>query len=220
MIPSPKVQFLDVSSTSVAKTTPDVNIQTIGWEIVPTIAEEQPGSEARTSDPMPTLDSCCTTNVESGSEGWPSDSEWMVNQVTTRSKKRGKSSPKKPSISRGRRKESRPKKADKKVESNTLDSLLEAKSEEQNTYKDDISDLIRKALQDQTLTNAPIVPSAPTSKELPSVEVRPPVVFPSREEPRASALSRPVNSTSPITTTMEFDLMESLANMPAPISIL
>ncbi|KAL2652867.1 hypothetical protein R1flu_020995 [Riccia fluitans] len=59
MIPRPKVQFVEVPSSSGPKTPQDVNVQTIGWEIAPTIAKEQPGSEARTSDPTSMLDPCC-----------------------------------------------------------------------------------------------------------------------------------------------------------------
>ncbi|KAL2652868.1 hypothetical protein R1flu_020996 [Riccia fluitans] len=143
----------------------------------------------------------------------------MVNQVTTFSKKRGESPPRKASTSRGKRKESRPKKADKKIDNNTSDFPPETKLEERNTYKDDISDLIQKALQDQTLTDTQAVPSAPT-KEPPPAKVRPPVIFPNREELRVSALNCLVNSTSPIIATMEFDLVESLAKTPAPISLL
>ncbi|KAL2651376.1 hypothetical protein R1flu_019504 [Riccia fluitans] len=142
MIPRPKVQFVEVPSTSGPKTTPDVNVQTIGWEMAPIVAKEQPRSDARPSDLTPTLDPYCIPDEESGSERWPSESEWMVNQVTTQSKKRGDSPSKKPSSSRGRRKESRPRKADKKIDSSTSDSPPKTKLEERNTYKDDISDLI------------------------------------------------------------------------------
>ncbi|KAL2608389.1 hypothetical protein R1flu_026962 [Riccia fluitans] len=79
MISRPKVQFVEVPSTSGPKTTPDMNVQTIGWEMAPTIAKEQPGSETRPSDPMPTSSPCYISDEKSGLEGWPSDSEWMVN---------------------------------------------------------------------------------------------------------------------------------------------
>ncbi|KAL2612701.1 hypothetical protein R1flu_024393 [Riccia fluitans] len=210
MIPRPKVQFVEVPSTSGPKTIPDVNVQTIGWEMAPIIAKEQPGSEIRTTDLTPTSTLCCLPDEESGLEGWPSDSEWMVNHITTRSKKRGESPSKKPSSSRGRRKESRPKKAGKIIDSSTSDSPPETKPEERNIYKDDISDLIQKALQDQTLMDTPTVASAPTNKESPPAEARPPIVIPTREELQVNALSRLV-----IIATMDYDLVESLVNTPA-----
>ncbi|KAL2651375.1 hypothetical protein R1flu_019503 [Riccia fluitans] len=70
------------------------------------------------------------------------------------------------------------------------------------------------------LTNTPTVPSTPTIKEPPPAEARSPIIVPPREEWRVNAPSRLVNSTSPIIATMDYDLVESLANTPAKISLL
>ncbi|KAL2623915.1 hypothetical protein R1flu_008160 [Riccia fluitans] len=140
----------------------------------------------------------------------------MVNQVTTRSKKREETPPEKPSISKGKKKEIWQKKVNT-TDSSTSDSLTKAKAEKRNTCKDDIFDMIRKALKGM-LTKPQAIPSALTSKEPPKVEVRSSIILPTPG--RTPTVGSLINSDSPIVATMEFDLVQNLANTPPHIYLL
>ncbi|KAL2633147.1 hypothetical protein R1flu_004626 [Riccia fluitans] len=206
------VQFVDVPSTSGTKVTTDVNVQTIGYDVLPTIAEEQQESRLSTSNITRTFDPSYIPVVPTESEGWPSDSKWMVNQVSMRSKKRDKFE--ELSTLKGKEKVTLQRK-DSSTNSSTSELSAKAKSDSRKVCKDDISDIIRNVLKKIPPSKVQDIPS--TSKEPPRVEARPPNTSPTSGRPLT--MSKVINS-SPICATMEYDLVEDLANTPANISML
>ncbi|KAL3686590.1 hypothetical protein R1sor_009164 [Riccia sorocarpa] len=222
MIPR-QVQFVDVPSTSGTKNVVDVNVQTVSWEPLPSILEEKPTTGASsTPSTLPTLLGPRSIPVAlSESEGWPSKSEWMVNNVITRSKKQEEPLQEESSEPKTKKKTRRRKKAGKKADSSTSDTSVEEEAAPRNVYKDDISDLILKALKGKAPAEAEQESHATGKTELPKPASTPttktPMVATTVGELKAEEKVKPM---LPISANMEFDLVQSLATMPAPISVL
>ncbi|KAL3696156.1 hypothetical protein R1sor_010232 [Riccia sorocarpa] len=196
VIPCPKVQFVDVPSTSGTKNTADINVQMVGWDVLSTISEESSAMEASTSASQSTVsfDFRSLNVAVSESEEWPSESEWMVNSVTTRSKKKEESPPEDPPEPKTTKLSRRQKKARKKAEakalaeSSTSETPVEAKTAPRNLYKDDISDLIARVLKGKALADAPplVAKSAESEPLKPTTTVKPVDVAPTPELPKVT----------------------------------
>ncbi|KAL2634168.1 hypothetical protein R1flu_005647 [Riccia fluitans] len=130
-----------------------------------------------------------------------------------RSKKKDKSE--EPPTSKGKEKVTSQRK-DSSTDSSTSELSTKAKSYSRKVYKDDISDVIRNVLKEIPPLKMQDIPS--TSKEPPKDGERPPTTFTTPERPLT--ISKVINLMAPICATMEYDLVEDLANTPANILML
>ncbi|KAL3687691.1 hypothetical protein R1sor_014000 [Riccia sorocarpa] len=152
--PRPKVNFVDLPSTSGAKN--DVPVHLMTWEkplTATTTTENNQQGLAREPkvvrfDPR-VLE--VTPIAASGSEGWPSDKEWTVNALSTRSKKDLIIVP---STREQRKKAKRSRKKDKKVDVASITSSDEPVDTTPLKYKDDSSHVIKKAIEGKLLAES------------------------------------------------------------------
>ncbi|KAL2624059.1 hypothetical protein R1flu_008304 [Riccia fluitans] len=108
-------------------------------------AQLQQESRPSTSYTTRTFDPSYIPIVPTESEEWPMDSKWMVNEVTTRSKKKEKSE--ESSTSTGKQKVTYPRK-DSSIDSSTSELSTKAKSDSRKVYKNDISYVIWNVLKE------------------------------------------------------------------------
>ncbi|KAL2624240.1 hypothetical protein R1flu_008485 [Riccia fluitans] len=101
----------------------------------------------------------------------------MVNQVSTRSKKKEKSE--EPSTSKGKQKVTDQKK-DNSTNNSTSELSTKAKSDDRKVYKDDISDVIQNILKEIPPLKVQDIPL--TGKEPPRVEGGHPMLSQLRED--------------------------------------
>ncbi|KAL3700017.1 hypothetical protein R1sor_018039 [Riccia sorocarpa] len=140
-IQRPKVNFVTTASTSGTKN--DVSVQLADWEADTKLATVDTVSKIR-FDPQ-------VITIPSSPEGWPSDSAWDTFGVSMRSKGEAKSA------SNREEKKKKGKNPVKVPSESSSDS--DSEPVKLDTYKDDISTLVREALKGQTSGKADATPS-------------------------------------------------------------
>ncbi|KAL3682296.1 hypothetical protein R1sor_000318 [Riccia sorocarpa] len=195
----PKVNFVDTASTSGTKN--EVHVQLAYWDGTKKEEQSLHSNEGLATqvrfDPR-------VMDIPSNEDLWPSDSAWNSFGVSTRSKK-----PSAKEESKSKNKKEKGKKVREKpvVES---DSDSDTPPMTPVKYKDDISNVVRTALEEAQDT---VNPSEQTPVEVLSVPTLPSSL---------SATPRVLDSkvSVPISTNLDYDFVEDLARPPARISML